>query len=293
MHRCAFLTLADPTGYRIDDHLAAESLEDAGWLVETIPWNAPGHDWSRFDAVVVRSTWDYHKQVDAFFSVLEDIRATGPRLFNDLDVMRWNADKRYLADLAEKGVEVVPTIFGHSLEAGDHNHFCEILESGNLVIKPVRGANAEGAFRLKRKSRVQEEVLSRYASDDFMVQPFMSSILEQGEVSLFYFGGAFSHAIRKIPRPGDFRVQEEHGGTIVPWQPDREVLAAGDQVLKALEEQWPGRELLYARVDFVRSQGQSVWWLMELEVIEPSLYFRMDEGAPGRFTQALQSIVDE
>jgi len=120
-----------------------------------------------------------------------------------------------------------------------------------------------------------------------MVQPFISSIVESGEVSLFYFGGAFSHAIRKTPRQGDFRVQEEHGGTIVPWQPDEGVVAAGEQVLGAIEEQWPVRVPLYARIDFVDGFDQGAWLLMELEVIEPSMYFRMDDGASARFAKAL------
>lgn len=293
MRRCAFLTLADPTGYRMDDHLAAEALEAEGWEVDTIPWDAHAQDWSRYDAVVVRSTWDYHKKVDAFFSILEGIHASGVRLFNDLEVMQWNADKRYLEDLAERGVEVVPTIFGRSLEAGDHDRFCEILESDDLVIKPVKGANAEGAFRLKRGKRTGEAVRSRYASDHFMVQPFVPSIVDSGEISLFYFGGAFSHAIRKTPRRGDFRVQEEHGGSIARIQPGDDALDAGARVLQALAEQWPGRSVLYARVDFVRGSSRNGWWLMELEVIEPSLYFRMDADAASRFAVALQSVVDE
>lgn len=288
MRSCAFLTLSDPSGYHIDDHLAAQVLEEAGWTVETIPWDAAGVDWSRFDAVVVRSTWDYHRRVDAFFDALDHIRSAGPRLFNDPDVMRWNADKRYLADLAEGGVAVVPTLFGRRLERGDTRHFTEVLEAQELVIKPVRSANAEGAFRLCPGVE-SEEVLTRFASDDFMVQPFVASIASAGEVSLFYFGAEFSHAICKRPTEGDFRVQEEHGGTILAWQPEESALKAGAVVMETLGLRWSDAPTLYARVDLVRESNE--WWLMELEIIEPSLYFRMDKGAPARFVAALDRMV--
>lgn len=287
MPSCAFLTLADPTGYHMDDHLAAQALEAEGWTVESIAWNAPGVDWGRFEVVVVRSTWDYHRQVDAFFDALDRIQSAGPYLYNHPDLMRWNADKRYLADLAERGVAVVPTLFGRSLERGDAVHFADVLEARDLVIKPVRGANAEGAFKMSPDDE-PEDALSRFASDHFMVQPFLTSIESDGEVSLFYFGGAFSHAIQKIPQEGDFRVQEEHGGTIRPWHPDDSALDAGSHVMETLGVQWTDAPTLYARVDLV--WGEDAWWLMELEVIEPSMYFRMDDGAPGRFVAAFNRM---
>ena len=288
MQSCAFLTLADPTGYHIDDHLAADALRAVGYAVETIPWDAPGQVWDRFDAVVVRSTWDYHTQVDAFFDVLDHIASSGPRLFNPLGVMRWNADKRYLADLAEKGVAVVPTLFGRAFERGDAAHFADIMETRDLVIKPIRGANAEGAFRLGPDD-VPEAAVARFASDDFMVQPFVPTVTSQGEVSLFYFGGRYSHAIQKIPSKGDFRVQEEHGGTIRSWTPGESAHEAGTRVMQGLAERWPDAPTLYARVDLV--WGDDAWWLMELEVIEPSLYFRMDTHAAHRFAEALHSAI--
>lgn len=291
MPRCAFLTLTDPTGYRIDDHLAVDALSAAGWQVDTIPWNAAGIDWAGFEAVVVRSTWDYHRHVDAFFETLERIQDAGPRVFNDIDIMRWNADKHYLADLAELGVSVVPTLYGRALERGDMAHFSEILESDHLVVKPVRGANAEGAFRIEASGPLSETILDHYRTDHFMVQPFVSSIQDEGEVSLFYFGGKYSHAIRKTPRRGDFRVQEEHGGTIAAWTPETNARAAGEMVMGALNERWPDRFTLYARVDLVRDPRAGEWMLMELEIIEPSMYYRMDDGAASRFVDAFENAL--
>ena len=285
MPTVAFLTLANPEGYTIDDHIAAELLKRHGWEVDTIPWTTKGVDWSAFDAVIVRSAWDYFLHLDRFFDVLVSIEGSDTRLFNDFDVIRWNADKRYLGDLAERGVEVVPTIYGRALERGDVHHFAALLESEELVIKPVVSANAMDTFRFTADSE-QEAALTRFERDNFIVQPFVTSIATDGEVSLFYFGHEFSHAIRKTPKSGDFRVQEEHGGRIVAWNPDTAALEAGSAVLGALDA-----HCLYARVDLVRGNDTETWWLMELELIEPSMYFRMDETAADRFRVALEKAL--
>ncbi len=285
MPSCVFLTLSDPIGYRIDDHLAADELEARGWQVNTLPWTIRDVDWSAYDAVIVRSTWDYHKNVEAFFEVMEQIEQSDAQLFNSVDLMQWNADKRYLADLAERGVPTVPTVFGRRLEAGDAAHFRVLLECDQLVIKPIHGANAEGAFRIA-SDLAPEAAVQRFRSDHFMAQVFASSVQSEGEFSLFFFGGAFSHAIQKVPKAGDFRVQEEHGGAITPWEPEPSALEAATQSLTAIEQ-----STLYARVDLVRSNDLGEWWLMELEVIEPSMYFRMDDHAAVRFADALEHVL--
>ncbi|MDA0873639.1 MAG: hypothetical protein O3C45_01115 [Bacteroidetes bacterium] len=280
MQRCAFLTLEDPTGYHIDDDLAVPSFTEKGWEIHTIPWSRTDVDWASFDAAIVRSTWDYHKQAARFFAVLEDIRARGVLLFNDLDLMRWNADKQYLAEMATRGVPVVPTVYGKGFAPGDVAHFAGILGTKDLVIKPVVGANAERTWRLDNLSH-REAAANAFASDPFMVQVFAEAVEEEGELSLFFFDGVFSHAIRKQPRTGDFRVQEEHGGMIAAHPPKPSQLEAARAVMAALHG-----SPLYARVDLIRSNDDAEWWLMELELIEPSMYLRMDKGAPARFADA-------
>lgn len=280
MQRCAFLTLEDPTGYHIDDDRAIPAFADRGWAIETIPWSTEGGKWRDFDAVVVRSTWDYHKDADRFFGVLQDIRDQGIPLFNDLELMRWNADKNYLADLATRGVEVVPTIYGKRFAPSDAMHFADILGSDELVIKPVIGANAERTWRLDSPED-RDAAAEAFARDAFMVQVFAHAVQEEGELSLFFFDGDYSHAIKKQPRSGDFRVQEEHGGRITAFQPTPSQMEAGLKVMAALDD-----TPLYARVDLIRSNDDADWWLMELELIEPSMYLRMDADAPVRFADA-------
>ncbi|MGH9697675.1 MAG: ATP-grasp domain-containing protein, partial [Bryobacteraceae bacterium] len=157
-----------------------------------------------------------------------------------------------------------------------------------VVIKPIIGANASGAFCLDVRSAVSRagELNVYYADRALMVQPFLGAVTTEGEFSLFYFNGEYSHAILKTPKAADFRVQEEHGGIIRAVQPGDALREAGAAALRTI-----GAVPLYARADLVRANGSDACWLMELELIEPSLYFRMDIEAPERFARALHERV--
>ncbi len=284
MRHCAFLTLADPADYVIDDEHAYEPLRALGWRVEAVPWNRPGVAWGEFELVVIRSTWDYHHDPDAFLAVLAEIERQGVRLENRLDLVRWNLRKTYLRDLAARGVQIVPTVWRDRLGAGELERLLEEVPGAEAVIKPVVGANAEGAFRLDRRAarRRAGEVEEYFSDRALMAQPLVRAVLEEGELSLFYFGGEHSHTILKTPESGDFRVQEEHGGNIRAVVAEDALRDAGRAALEAV-----GEAPLYLRADFVRSNDGASFWLMELELIEPSLYLRMDPQAPGRFARAL------
>lgn len=288
MKRCAFLTLVDAAGYVIDDELAYDPLRALGWRVEAVPWQQPGVSWGGFDAVVIRSPWDYQKDPLAFLAMLEEVERSGVPLFNGLDLVRWNLPKLYLRELASRGVPTVPTVWRDRLGTGDLVRVFEVVEADEVVLKPVVGANADGAFRLDRcAGRERVSAVERYyARRPFMVQPFVHAVLEEGEYSLIYFDGEYSHGVLKAPMAADFRVQEEHGGHIRSVEADGALLAAGNAVLEAL-----GELPLYARVDLVRSNEGSGFWLMELELIEPSLYLRLEPEAPGRFARALHRRV--
>ena len=153
MLRCAFLTLDDSTGFVIDDELAYPPLTALGWRVEAISWRTPSCDWRAYDAVVIRSTWDYIADPDAFLGVLAEIERTGTPLFNALDLVRWNIRKTYLRDLAERGVPVVPTIWRERLVSSELPGLIEEVGSDEVVIKPVVGLNAHGVFRVNARER--------------------------------------------------------------------------------------------------------------------------------------------
>jgi hypothetical protein len=285
MPRVAFLTLSDPTGFVMDDNLAIAPLAKRGWQVETLPWNRPGVDWRRYQLVVVRSTWDYQHHADKFLDVLATIERSGVRLENGSEISHWNMRKTYLRDLATRGIEIVPTFWRERLGAGDLLPLFEELRSDEAVIKPVMSGNAEGAWRLDR-GRVKElgaQIETYFADRPLMLQPFQRAIVEEGEYSMMYLNGRYSHSILKVPKYGDFRAQEEYGSEIAPVAPEPALRTAGDAAIAAI-----GQKLLYARADFVRSGD--TFRVMELELVEPALYLRAESGAPDRFADAIVSL---
>ena len=281
---CAFLTMDDADDFVVYDRDAVAPLTALGWSVDEVPWRS-GADWSAYDLVVVRSPWDYHDTPAEFFDVLEDIdRQT--RLENPLPVMRWNVEKTYLRDLEAAGVLTVPTVWLDGLTADGLADAVRQWGGGEVVAKPQVSANADGTFRLADEPDAWAEALSTLAGRPSMVQPFLRSVEQEGEFSVFAFGGDVSHAILKTPATGDFRVQEEHGGRIRAVSPGDDLLAITRAALAAVPSKRP---LLYARVDAVRQPDGSLA-VMELELIEPSLYFPYGPGSAARFAAALAGM---
>jgi glutathione synthase/RimK-type ligase-like ATP-grasp enzyme len=282
MNNCAFLTLDERGDYVIDDEHLINPLAELGWQVSTVSWRQTEIPWHEFEAVIIRSTWDYWDDVPAFLDVLRRIDRES-RLMNSLEIVQWNLEKTYLAGLERKGIGIVPTIWPVEVTPDSFPSFSEQLACDALVIKPVIGANGDKAFRVSPDdSRQRREMISACFSDRrALVQRFMPSILTEGEFSLFFFNGAFSHAILKTPAESEFRCQEEHGGNIQPVVPEPQLLKRAQQALEALPE-----TLLYARVDLVRND-ENDFLVMELELIEPSMYLRTEPGAPMRFARAI------
>ena len=268
----------------IDDEHAVEPLAALGWRVSTLSWRQTRVPWSAFDAVVIRSTWDYWNDVPAFLDTLGRINRE-TRLANPLELVRWNLEKTYLRKLESKGVGIVPTIWPDAVETDSFALFAEQLGSEELVIKPVIGANGESAFRVSPFDpiRRREEISATFADRRALVQPFMPRVLSEGEFSLFYFNGTFSHAILKTPAASEFRSQEERGAVIRPVRPEPQLLDRGKRALAALAV-----VPLYARADFIRNEDND-FLVMELELIEPSMYLRTDPDAPGRFARAVDA----
>lgn len=281
LRRVAFLTLEDRTGFVIDDAIVVDELRRRGVHVEEIPWRSFDGGRADWDVVVVRTTWDYQRDLDGFLASLAAIEARGVPLANTAKTIAWNAKKTYLRELADEGVPIVPTVFGEGMT----RESLRALAPG--VVKPIVSANADDTFRLDGPldDATVADIARRFAARAWMAQPFVRSVLDEGEISLFYFDGRYSHAIRKVPKSGDFRVQEEHGGLITPLAPTTPMRAAGDLVLQAVSSR--GEPPFQARVDLVRLDDGTLA-LMELEAIEPSLYFRTDEGSAGAFVDGLE-----
>lgn len=287
MPRIALLTLEDRTDYVIDDELAVAELTRRGWDAQEIPWSLPDVPWQEYDLLVVRTTWDYHHRADEFLRTLAAIEATGARLENPRRLIEWNLDKRYLRDLEAGGAPIVPTVWGRGGDAAVFAGLFNALQDTEIVVKPTVSANAHDTFRLRAPLAPEQLHLlaETFHERDWLAQPFVRSIVSEGEYSAFYFNGQLSHAIQKIPKAGDFRVQEEHGGDIQPIAIPEDVRSAGARVMAAIAP-----APLQARVDLVRLADGSLA-LMELEMIEPSLYFRTDPKAPANFADAIGALL--
>lgn len=272
--------MEDLSAYVSDDHLAVEAFSERGWNVDWVPWTAK-QDWSRYEAVLIRSPWDYHKHLRRFVEVLGRIDAV-THLLNPLTLVKWNARKTYLNDLRDRGVAIVPTKFGREVKRGDVDEILSCFGTERVIVKPVVGAGADSTFLLERdaSSTHREAVAEAFRDAEFMVQPFIPSVLDEGEYSLIYFDGSFSHSVVKTPKPLDFRVQEELGGTIVHIEAGSDLEHAARKAIEAIDVR-----PLYARVDLVRAAFGG-WLVMELELIEPSLYLRTEPGAASRFARA-------
>lgn len=283
--RIAFASyVGQPQGSR-DDALALTALaSDAETL--TVPWDRPGFDWRAVDAVVLRSCWNYHLELPRFLAWISNLEALAVPVLNSPDLVRWNANKGYLRQLEAQGLEVVPT---HWIEPGQGVDLAGTLdETGwpRTVIKPTVGASSHQTHVVEPKTAIA--VASRLPQNGdhggFLVQPFLDEIVEEGEWSLMFFGGRFSHAVVKRPRSGDFRVQSEFDGTAERREPDRDLVRQAQDVLECLSE-----TPLYARVDGVDRSGSFV--LMELELIEPQLFFGLADGAASRFAYRLREAL--
>ncbi|MDT0595694.1 ATP-grasp domain-containing protein [Glaciecola petra] len=282
MNRCAFLTMEQLDDFFVYDDLVKPYLNELGWQTDDISWHDVNTDYDDYDVVVVRSTWDYQAYPEAFLSCLKKIEASSANLQNPLKLMQWNFSKDYLRDLEMNGVAILPTLWRDKFILSETLEAFETFNTDQIIIKPRVSANADFTYRLTledlhtQANKIESELNER----SIMIQAFEKNVLAQGEYSLFYFASEYSHTIVKRPAIGDFRVQEEHGGQMHTIEPSAEMLLLAKQTLKALPE-----ESLYARIDMLNtSLGMAI---IEVELIEPSLYFNLDPVSPERFAKAL------
>ncbi|MDP1938550.1 MAG: hypothetical protein Q8N31_19375 [Reyranella sp.] len=264
------------------DRLYADALERRGWRVAGAPWDGPSEAFAGADAVVLRATWGYYRTLRAFEDWTE-ATAAATRLFNPIDLVRWNLRKDYVGKLAAAGVRVPQShIVACEVEA-----IARVLADAGwdqAVVKPASGASGHSVELVKRATLLKQVAgLSEEArASGVVVQEFLPEIAE-GELSLVYFDGVFSHAIRKRPPPGEFRSNSRYGPTRAAETPPREVTEQGAACLAALPEM-----PLYARVDGVvrPSEPGGTLIVIEVEVLEPALFMEFDPPSAGRFADA-------
>lgn len=285
MNKVVFLTMDSLEDFCAYDDLLIKPFNERNWDVKYISWREKNVNWNEFDAVIVRSTWDYQSDPENFFSALNEINNSSAHLENKLELMKWNADKKYLADLETKGISIVKTLWQKKFDLSAIKESFIKLQTDEIILKPNISASAENTFRISRNNleEFRDEIKSVFDQRRFMIQPFIKHILDEGEYSLFFFGGEYSHSILKTPKKDDFRSQEEHGGTLKKIKPEKELINLSQEIMKQLIS-----IPLYMRVDFVRNDTNK-FELMELELIEPSLYFNLDENSPEGFVEVFLS----
>lgn len=266
----------------IDNNLFLYALSETGLEYELVVWDKPNIGWEKYSAVLIRATWDYIEgKRDIFIQTLEAITNQNVPLYNSIDIVRWNSHKSYLLDLEQKDVRILDTLIISKDKKSHQNIFNLQSEDNEYVIKPIISGGAYKTFRVK--SANIEQILGMYFKEDeeIIIQPFMPEIINEGEWSFVFFNGLYSHAILLKPAAGDFRVQIKHGGTIQSINPTKAMIQEAKRIISMIDDEVP----LYARVDFVRKNNQL--YLMELELIEPALFFRWEPTAAPRLADAL------
>lgn len=282
MKSLAFVTYAGAPALTADDALAIAPLRERSISAIPAVWNDPALCWEQFAGVVIRSCWDYHLMPAEFRRWVNGLKAAEVPVWNPPGMLLWNMDKRYLLDLAGKGVPIPRTVWVESGAAPDLSVLLDDAGIRQAVVKPAISATAHQTWRVSREQAAdyQAQFGKQVLSGATLVQEFIPELPRDGEWSLLFFGGKFSHAIKKRPGGGDFRVQHDYGGSAVAETASPPLVSQARQILATLDPM-----PLYARVDGVEVAGQLV--LLELELIEPELFLRLDPAAPERFAAAV------
>jgi glutathione synthase/RimK-type ligase-like ATP-grasp enzyme len=263
------------------DRLAADELERRGAKVSGLSWDA-ATDWRRFDAVVIRATWDYYTRATEFHGWLQRLEEQRVSLWNPASLALWNLHKGYLRDLERAGVAIVPTAWITSPEACSLAELARARGWNDVVVKPAISASGHHTWRTHGPITVHDEDRFRALAQtgEVMVQPLMEPVVREGEWSFVFLGGEFSHAVLKRAASGDFRVQSKYGGTVSRVDVTQEWVTQARSVVDAVPGPW-----LYARVDGCILDGRFV--LIELEMLEPDLFLNYEPRAAARFTDSL------
>ncbi len=260
----AFLTDRARAAGTADDQLAAAALRERGARVDFVPWEDASGNYDRW---IVRSPWNYHHHAADFLATVSRL----PGVVNPPPLLRWNADKGYLLELAARGVPVIPTraCTREALELGEWDE---------VVVKPPVSAAGDGTFRLRRDT-IHADTPARLPEGRLLVQPFLPEVLSKGEVSVILVDGEVTHAVKKTGAPGNFLVHEEHGGRVDTWDVSPRISRLSHDAVAASP-----LAPLYARADWIETADGPL--LVELELIEPELFFRFSPTATARFAEA-------
>ncbi|MEO9869041.1 ATP-grasp domain-containing protein [Ekhidna sp.] len=269
----------------VEDGLVLKALENLGLKVKKIAWSDASFDWTQTKIALFRTTWDYAEKFTEFSDWLIDV-SIKTQLINDYETIIWNLDKHYLDDLKDKGVNVVETYFIEPKDQRTLKQIHQELGWRDTVLKPAISAAAKDTFKLTPENVTDHE--DRFAhlinDESMMLQPFQRSVTERGEISLMMIGKEYTHAVLKIAKAGDFRVQDDFGGTVKDYTPSQAEIDLAVAAVNACQT-----TPLYARVDIVNDNGGNPA-ISELELVEPEMWFRKNEKAAEMLASEIHKI---
>ncbi len=264
-----------------EDNILIRGFEDRGFEASAVVWTDPTVDWNQYDIALIRSTWDYLDEQERFLQVLAQIEASSCRLFNLLEAVRWNIDKRYLLELEKWGVPIIPTYLASEIEGGTLSRIFVDKGWQAVILKPTVGLG--GSYSQRVPSEELTSTLTALRDNqprhEYLIQPFIEDVVREGEWSFVYFNRQLSHVLLKKPAPNDYRVQGIYGGTIQPAAPQTRDLLQAEAVMAKLPF-----DVLYARLDFVRVNG--LLSIIEVELIEPIFSFNLVPESVARLVNA-------
>jgi glutathione synthase/RimK-type ligase-like ATP-grasp enzyme len=270
----------------LEQELLKSAFEAQGLKVDITYWDNPSYEWQQTKSVLFRTVWDYFERFDEFWEWLEQVK-TKTRLINSYELIKWNIDKHYLRDLKNNDIQVVPTYFADRGNNISLQEIANLNDWKHIVIKPAISASAFNTYKITNDEIEQKEQLFHelLQTHDMLVQPFFPTISELGEASLMVFGGKFTHAILKKAKAGDFRVQDDFGGTVHDYNPTQEEIKFAEKVFQSCTS-LP----IYGRVDIVWDSNKHIY-LSELEIIEPELWIRNMPESANKIAEAVNKIL--
>jgi len=269
-----------------EDDKLLNFLKEKGLNIEKVIWNDERIKWEDYSLAILKSPWDYFDLIEDFYSWLDHLEAKNIKLLNPIEVVRWNANKQYLQEIEAAGLKITPSFFIQNKESVNLEHFFEKFNTNKLIVKPCVSGGAKNTFKVTvdNVNEVNQKLNLLIQDEDFIIQPFLPEILENGEWSFVFFNGAYSHSLIKQAKPGDFRVQPAHGGSVHPQKPSEELIATAQQYVTLF-----AKDCLYARVDGTFVNGEFL--LMELELIEPFLFLNTETENYERYYKGLQELM--
>lgn len=265
-----------------EDRLVLEALESKGLNVIRKSWSDKHFNWESTRSVIFRTTWDYFDRYEEWKNWLKKTSKV-TKMINPYELIEWNMDKHYLGDLKNKGVHIPETRF---IEIGEKITLSALFaETGwqNCILKPCVSGASRHTYKvdLNNINKLEETFQSLIAVEAMMLQPFQKNIVEKGEVSMMVMGGEFTHAVLKIAKPGDFRVQDDFGGSVHNYTPSEEEIAFAEKAVAACKP-----APYYARIDIIRDNNDQLA-VIELELVEPELWFRLNPKAANRLAASI------